>query len=137
MTGVFLSLLFSASFAAEPSVVVSANRTDEELSQKQARKLFTGRALTWPSGEDVFLVLPAPDSAEMEWLSSSVLGLAPSVYQRFIQEQAYRSGNAAPPTATGPAQVTALAEEAGKLDGVLTVGTPPLEEATLATISVR
>ena len=124
-----LLLMWSlAAQAGDPAVVVSPSAETEALSRKDLRQLFTLRRRSWENGLPVRLVLPPRDSAEMTWLSDRVLGLPPDVYQRFLAEQAYRSGNTIPPRADASgvaAEMVAAGDAAGVLSVTSTPVTPP------------
>jgi len=121
-----LLLIFSlTALAGDPVVVVSPSAETETLTRKEVRQLFTLRRGSWANGLPVRLVLPPQDSAEMTWLSDRVLGLPPDVYQRFLAEQAYRSGETVPPRADASG-VTAAIVDAGESAGVLSVTTTPV-----------
>ena len=100
--GSLLLMLTLAAHAGDPVVVVSPSADTQTLTRKEVRQLFTLRRSSWANGLPVRLVLPPKDSAEMTWLSNRVLGLPPDVYQRFLAEQAYRSGDTVPPRADAP-----------------------------------
>ena len=61
----------------------------------------------------------------MAWLSDRVLGLPPDIYQRFLAEQAYRSGTSIPPRADAPGVAAEMAA-AGDAAGVLSVTSTPV-----------
>ena len=124
-----LLLMWSlAAHAGDPAVVVSPSADIQALSQKDARQLFTLRRRSWANGLPVRLVLPPRDSAEMTWLADRVLGIPPDVYQRFLAEQAYRSGDTVPPSADASgvaAAIVAAGDSAGVLSVTSTPVTPP------------
>ena len=120
-----LLMLTLGAHAGDPVVVVSPSADIETLTRKEVRQLFTLRRDSWENGLPVRLVLPPQNSAEMTWLSDRVLGLPPDVYQRFLAEQAYRSGETIPPRADASG-VTAAMVDAGDSAGVLSVTTTPV-----------
>ena len=130
-----LLLMWSlAAHAGDPAVVVSPSADIEALSQKDVRQLFTLRRRSWANGLPVRLVLPPRDSAEMTWLSDRVLGIPPEVYQRFLAEQAYRSGDTVPPSADASgvaAAIVAAGDSAGVLSVTSTPVTPPSVQVDL------
>jgi ABC-type phosphate transport system substrate-binding protein len=116
--------------AGEPVVVVSPSTEVKSLTRKEARQIFTLRKTTWKNGLPIRMLLPPRNSTEMTWLSEDVLGLPADVYQRFLAEQAYRSGDTIPPRATAT-EVAAAITEAGDSVGVVSVVSTPIEPPTV------
>lgn len=111
--------------ASEPTVVATAAAESASLSRKDVRKLFTGRKRSFANGVAVRLLLPPPGSAEMDWLTGSVLGLPPDVYRRYLAEQAYRRGDPLPPTVEDASDAISAAEAQVSGTSVLTVVARP------------
>lgn len=125
MIGFILAVGLTA-HAGEPTIVASASADVQSLTRREARQLFTLRRQVWENGRPVQLVLPPPDSSEMAWLSNHVLGLPPDVYQRFLAEQSYRSGDLVPPRANASGVAKAITE-AGDTAGVVSVVPTPTD----------
>lgn len=134
MIGVIIAVGLTA-HAGEPTIVASASADVQTLSRREARQLFTLRRQVWENGRPVQLVLPPPDSAEMAWLSDRVLGLPPEVYQRFLAEQSYRSGDVVPPRADASGVADAITT-AGDTAGVVSV-VPTPTKAPLVPIALE
>jgi len=113
--------------AGEPTVVATAAAESASLSSKDVRKLFTGRKRSFANGVAVRLLLPPPGSAEMDWLTGSVLGLPPDVYRRYLAEQAYRRGDPPPPTVKDASDAIAVAEAQESGTSILTVVPRPAD----------
>ena len=103
MTHMLLSLLIGTAVADEAVVVVTEAAEVQSLTRKEAKQLFTARKQTFANGARVKLLVPKEGTVEMDWLSESVLGLSPSIYRRFLAEQAYRQGSTPPPVLESPA----------------------------------
>ena len=127
---ILLLMMTLSAQAGEPVVVVSPNTEVKSLTRKEARQIFTLRRTTWMNGLPVRLLLPPRNSREMTWLSEDVLGLPPDVYQRFLAEQAYRSGDPIPASATAT-EVAAAISEADDSSGVVSVVSTPIEPPTV------
>ena len=122
----FILVIHLGAHAGEPTIVASASADVQRLTRREARQLFTLRRQVWDNGRPVQLVLPPPDSSEMTWLSNDVLGLPPDVYQRFLAEQSYRSGDVVPPRANASGVAEAITN-AGDTVGVLSVVSTPTD----------
>lgn len=121
------ALVFTVmALASEPNVVTSPAAETTSISTKLARQLFTGRKNKWANGAEAKVFVPPPESPEMTWLSERVIGLPPAVYQRFLSEQAYRSGQPLPEQTASAAVLTKAAETFASA-GVLAVTSDPIE----------
>ena len=136
MISALLSLLIGTAVADDAVVVVTETAQTETLTRKEAKQLFTARKRTFANGIRVKLMVPKADTAEMAWLSEQVLGLSPSIYQRFLAEQAYRQGATPPPVLETPADAVAAAQALDGNTSLLTVlpsppASPPLQGVTV------
>lgn len=136
MTPLLLSLLIGTAVSNDAVVVVTEAAETETLTRKEAKQLFTARQRTFANGAQVRLMVPKTDSAEMAWLSEQVLGLSPSVYQRFLAEQAYRQGSRPPPVLETPADAVSAAQALDGNTSLLTVVPSPPDDPPLQRVAV-
>ena len=136
MTPLLLSLLIGTAVSNDAVVVVTEAAETETLTRKEAKQLFTARKRTFANGTRVQLMVPKTDSAEMTWLSEQVLGLSPSVYQRFLAEQAYRQGSTPPPVLETPADAVSAAQALDGNTSLLTVVPSPPDDPPLQGVAV-
>jgi len=124
MTAILFTVM---AMASEPTLVTSPAADTTLITRKVARQIFTGRKDKWANGAEVKVFVPPTDSTEMAWLSDRVIGLPPAVYQRFLSEQAYRSGKPLPEQTTRAATVAEVAKELESV-GVLAVTSDAIED---------
>ena len=113
-----LMVLLGPAWAQEHSVAVTSDVAITTLEKTQLRRLFTGQDDAWSDGREVQLILPPMDSEAMAWLSSTILGLPPDLYHRYLLEKAYRAGRAPPRVVESMDQIL---EESQAVPAVLTV----------------
>ena len=136
MTHMLLSLLIGTAVADEAVVVVTEAAEVQSLTRKEAKQLFTARKQTFANGARVKLLVPKEGTVEMDWLSESVLGLSPSIYRRFLAEQAYRQGSTPPPVLESPADAVAAAQALDANTSLLTVVPSPPADPPLQGVPV-
>ena len=136
MTLIATCLLWTAANAGEPVVAATDRRHRDDVQRKEAKQFFTGRRDSFANGVQVELLLPPSESEEMTWLADSVLGLSPTIYQRYLAEQAYRRGVAPPATLQSPADALSAAEAQSPGTSVLTVVPSENVEARLVRVDV-
>jgi hypothetical protein len=100
-------------------IVRSAKNPTTRLSFSQLKDMLIGRRKVWPHGAVVLVAIGPPGSAELNWLSESLLHVTESMLMTKIRQEVFK-GEMRRPIVTASAQETiaALVGNAGAL-GVL------------------
>jgi len=71
-------------------VVRNAKNATAKLAKDAIKGVFSGRTKTWPGGETIILVIGTEDSAAMQWLAGSILGVSAKTYLTKIKQDVFK-----------------------------------------------
>jgi hypothetical protein len=96
----------------EVDVIVNPSNNIASLSPGDLHRIFLGEKGTWPNGKHIFLIMPAPGSAERASILKNVYKMSESDYSKYFLQASFTGAVSAPPRdAASSAQVKQLVIE--------------------------
>lgn len=118
-------------------VVRNAKNPTAKLSKDALKGVFTGKTKAWTGGETIILVIGNEDSAAMQWLADSVLGVSAKTYLSKIKQDVFKGDVPKPLSANDDAGTIKRLQSGAGVVGLVSDAAAKSLPADLAVIALE